>query len=141
MRTVLTVGTFDVPHLGHGYLLRQCEALGDRVVVGINSDRFVKRYRGKPAVFSYPERSAMIAAMGYEVRSNDGPGRELIVAEHPAVLAIGMDWHERDYMGQIEMSPEELSRLGIALAYIPTMPLDTLEKLSATRIKERLSAD
>lgn len=138
VKTVLTVGTFDVPHLGHAFLLRQCEALGDRVVVGVNSDRFVEAYRGRPPVFSYAERLEMISAMGYEVRHNDGPGRELIVAVHPAVLAIGMDWHPRDYMEQIAMTPEELSRLGIVLAYVPTMPVDTLQKLSATSIKERL---
>jgi len=138
VRTVLTIGTFDVPHLGHAYLLRQCEGLGDTVLVGVNSDEFVEQYKGARPAFAYRERMELISAMGYEVRYNDGPGRDLILRVRPAVLAIGMDWLEKDYTAQINMTVRELSQSGIVLAYVPTMAATELEKLSATRIKDRL---
>lgn len=140
MARLLTIGTFDIPHIGHAYLLRQCERLADDVIVGINSDRFVEAYKGRRPVFSYPERMQMIAQMGYEVRHNDGPGRELILAVKPDILAIGNDWapDRKDYLSQIGMTSEELSRIGVALAFLPTMPVSDLEKLSASGIRERL---
>jgi len=138
MRTVLTIGTFDVPHVGHAFLLRQCERLGDHVIVGVNSDRFVKFYRGANPLFLYIERAAMMSALGYEIRPNDGSGHDLIEEIKPTVLAIGMDWLTRDYLKQIDTTADELSEWGTVLAYLPVMPMDSREKLSATEIKDRL---
>ena len=45
--TVFTNGCFDIVHRGHIELLRYCQKLGNRVVVGINSDKSVKRLKGK----------------------------------------------------------------------------------------------
>lgn len=142
MTKLLTIGTFDIPHLGHAYLLKQCEALATTVVVGVNSDRFVATYKGAPPTYTYGERAGLIAQMGYEVRHNDGPGRELIIGEHPDILAIGNDWAPdtgRDYLSQIATTSAELGQLGVVLAFLPTMPLDLLQKLSSTGIRERLS--
>lgn len=136
MSTVLTIGTFDIPHIGHAYLLKQCERLGDHVIVGVNTDRFVNAYKGALPTFNDAERSGMISAMGYEVRSNDGSGRELIQEVKPDVLAIGMDWLMRSYTMQINVSDAELSAWGITLAFVPT--LGGTEKLGSTQIRERL---
>ena len=47
---VLTLGTFDVPHYGHLRLLERAAGFGD-LFVGVNSDRFIKTYKGAaPAV-------------------------------------------------------------------------------------------
>lgn len=46
MKTVITYGTFDLLHEGHIRLLKRAKALGDRLVVGVTSDRF-DRERGK----------------------------------------------------------------------------------------------
>lgn len=46
MRTVITYGTFDLLHEGHVRLLQRARSLGDRLVVGVTSDRF-DRERGK----------------------------------------------------------------------------------------------
>lgn len=47
MRTVLTNGCFDVLHSGHIDLLWKCKALGDKLIVAVNSDESVKKLKGE----------------------------------------------------------------------------------------------
>jgi cytidyltransferase-like protein len=132
---VLTIGTFDVPHLGHAYLFQQCLRLGDELVVGVNSDRFVGSYKGISPAFDQDERMEMIGALGYRVELNDSAGRDLIYRVRPDVLAIGDDWMpgRKDYMAQIDMTPDDFDALRCTLAFIP------VRIQSTTRIKERLA--
>lgn len=139
MRSVLTIGTFDVPHVGHAYLLRQCERLGDELTVGINTDNFVKRFKAPP-LYTWHERSFMIGQLGFRTVPNDGPGHDLIEQLRPSVLAIGMDWlPPKDYLAQIATTSEELSEWGVVLAFLPTMQLGGGEKVSSSEIKQRVS--
>ena len=46
-RVVFTNGCFDLLHAGHVTLLQKARALGDRLVVGINSDASVRRLKGR----------------------------------------------------------------------------------------------
>ena len=119
MTRLLTIGTFDIPHMGHATFLRRCERLADEVIVGVNTDEFVGAYKGRRPDFSYDERSALIGGMGYTVLPNDGPGRELIRSVAPNILAIGSDWARLEYYAQIKMGPDELDELDCALIYIP----------------------
>lgn len=61
---VWTNGTFDLLHPGHVASLQQARALGDLLVVGVNSDRSVKAYKGPTRpVLNETERAAMLAAL------------------------------------------------------------------------------
>lgn len=122
MKRLLTIGSFAVPHIGHAAFLRACEGFG-RVHVGVNSDTFVKSYRGVVPIFSQAERMALIGSLGYPVLLNDGPGDELIAEFKPDVLAIGSDWMSRDYYRQINLTPSQLEAMGISLVYIPMRPI------------------
>lgn len=62
MKTIITYGTFDIFHAGHLNLLRRAKALGDRLVVGISTDRF-NDSKGKKCFFPYEERAAIVRAM------------------------------------------------------------------------------
>ena len=61
---VWTNGTFDLLHPGHVASLQQARALGDLLVVGVNSDRSVKAYKGplRP-ILNQIERATMVAAL------------------------------------------------------------------------------
>lgn len=136
LRTVLTIGTFDVPHLGHAYLFLKALELGDELVVGVNSDEFVETYKGRRPAYSLGERLELVARLGHRVEVNDGPGRELVYRVRPDVLAIGDDWmpgRGKDYLGQIGMTPADFDELELTLAFIP------LRLQSTTQIKERLT--
>jgi len=130
--TLLTIGTWDLPHVGHATFLRRCERFADEVVVGVNSDAFVAAYRGKPSLFSFEERCILIGGLGYRCLENDGPGRELILRTWPQVLAIGSDWARKDYHAQIDITQDELDERGIALLFLPYT-----QGISSTELKAR----
>lgn len=116
--TVLTIGTFDAVHAGHLNLLRRCSEYG-KVVVGVNTDEFVERYKGKPPLFSYAERAKLISLFGYRVNRNDSAGKELIDKVNPDILVIGSDWAKKDYYSQIGVDQDYLDKQDIQMLYIP----------------------
>lgn len=132
---ILTIGSWSVPHLGHAAMLRKCEELGE-VIVGVNSDAFIASYKGTEPPFNQTERIGLIRSLGYKVRLNDGPGRELIYEVAPDILAVGTDWARRDYLKQIDMTQDELDELEITVAYIPMRPLG----ISSTEVIRRCRA-
>ncbi len=61
---VWTNGTFDLLHLGHVSSLQQARQLGDALIVGVNSDRSVKAYKGPSRpIMNELERAALLVAL------------------------------------------------------------------------------
>lgn len=60
---VYTVGTFDLLHVGHLALLRQCKALGDVVAVGVAADSVVNQYKPNVPVIPLNQRMEMLEAL------------------------------------------------------------------------------
>lgn len=60
-KVVLTIGTWDLLHIGHVRYLRNAKSRGDILVVGVDSDETVRKYKGplRPIV-PYIERSEML---------------------------------------------------------------------------------
>lgn len=135
---VLTIGTFDILHYGHIAFLRQAARLGTELHTGINTDRFVQQFKPAP-VMGEAERVHALRQLGYRTHLNDGPGRDLIDALRPDVLAIGSDWARKDYLAQIGATQDWLDGRNITLAYVPYvqggMPISTTE--IRRRITER----
>ena len=116
MKTVLTIGTFDLFHLGHLRLLERAAEFG-RLEVGVNTDEFVASYKGRPPVVPFDERREIVEALRCVTIAprNDGPGRDLIREVMPDLLVIGMDWHGR-YLEQIDPvlgSVREVLQIGL----------------------------
>ena len=61
---VTTNGSFDLLHIGHVTMLREAKSLGDALIVGVNSDRSIKRYKGKARpICPEAHRVGMLAAL------------------------------------------------------------------------------
>lgn len=60
---VYTVGTFDLLHVGHLALLKQCRTFGDKLVVGVASDSVVNSYKPNVPVIPLDQRSEMLEAL------------------------------------------------------------------------------
>jgi D-beta-D-heptose 7-phosphate kinase/D-beta-D-heptose 1-phosphate adenosyltransferase len=96
-RVVFTNGCFDLLHPGHLKVLERSRALGDALVVGLNSDRSVRAQRKDPGrpIVGQRDRALMLAALACVdfVTIFDEPTPERLVRRlQPDVLVKGADW-------------------------------------------------
>jgi D-beta-D-heptose 7-phosphate kinase/D-beta-D-heptose 1-phosphate adenosyltransferase len=101
-RIVFTNGCFDLIHVGHTRYLAQARALGDVLVVGVNSDNSVARLKPGRPVVTESERAEVLASLEVvdyvTVFAEDTP-YELIKLIRPHVLVKGGDWLKEDIVG------------------------------------------
>ncbi|AMR32082.1 D-beta-D-heptose 1-phosphate adenosyltransferase [Mucilaginibacter sp. PAMC 26640] len=95
-KIVFTNGVFDLLHLGHITYMAKAAELGDKLVIGLNSDASVKRLKGESRpVNDQSNRAALLAALffidGVVIFEDDTP-RDLIVTLMPDVLVKGADY-------------------------------------------------
>lgn len=106
-RLVFTNGVFDLLHVGHVRYLGQARALGDALVVAINSDRTVRELKGpNRPVFNQAERAEILAALrvvDYVVVFDDVSPRSLIAELLPDVLVKGGDYDLDQIHGREEV--------------------------------------
>jgi rfaE bifunctional protein nucleotidyltransferase chain/domain len=131
-RLVFTNGCFDILHVGHVRYLRQARALGDALLVAVNSDRSVRALKGagRP-VMGEGERAELLAALSavdfVTVFDEESP-RALITELLPDVLVKGGDYALEEIHGR-----EEVERAGGRVVALPFV-----EGASTTSIIERL---
>ncbi len=131
-RLVFTNGVFDLLHVGHVRYLAQARALGDALIVAINSDRTVRKLKGdgRP-IIDEDERAEILAALRqvtYVVIFDDVSPRELIAALLPDVLVKGGDYGLDEIHGR-----EEVEAAGGKVVSLPF-----IEGASTTAIIERM---
>jgi len=95
-KVVFTNGCYDILHPGHIRLLETARALGDVLVLALNTDDSVARLKGPTRpLLSEHQRTAMavaLAAVDAVVLFDEDTPRELIAAVLPDVLVKGADW-------------------------------------------------
>jgi rfaE bifunctional protein nucleotidyltransferase chain/domain len=95
-RIVFTNGVFDLFHVGHARLLQAARALGDALVVGVNSDDSARRIKGRsrPLVPQFARAELVAAVRGVDlcvIFEQDTP-RELLRRVRPDILAKGSEY-------------------------------------------------
>jgi rfaE bifunctional protein nucleotidyltransferase chain/domain len=100
---VFTNGCFDILHAGHAKYLRKAAALGDVLVVGLNSDASVRRLKGEGRpVQKVRDRAYLLGSLSsvsfVVVFSEDTPAA-LIRKVIPHVLVKGGDWRGKEIVG------------------------------------------
>lgn len=106
-RVVFTNGCFDLLHPGHVALLEGARRRGDRLVVGLNSDRSVRGLKGpgRP-LMSERDRARMLAAfecVDYVTIFGERTPLETIRLLRPDVLVKGADWGADAIVGRTEV--------------------------------------
>jgi len=131
---VFTNGVFDLLHPGHVRYLRQARALGDALIVGVNSDRSVRAIKGPSRpITAEDERAELIAALACVdaavVFDEDTPW-ELIAALQPDVLVKGADWAEDAIVGRdiVEARGGRVVRVPIESGYATTSIIDRIRR-------------
>ncbi len=131
-RLVMTNGCFDILHVGHVRYLQAARALGDALLLAINSDRTVRLLKGESRpVNTEAERAEMLAALeavSYVTVFDDISPRTLIGEVLPDVLVKGGDYGLAEIHGREEV--ESAGGQVVALPYI--------EGASTTSIIERI---
>lgn len=102
-KVVFTNGCFDILHVGHVDYLSKAKAMGDILVVGLNSDSSVRRLKGacRP-VNRQLDRAKVLSALGfvdYITIFGEGTPEKLIKILKPNVLVKGGDWRKKDIAG------------------------------------------
>lgn len=123
---VYTAGTFDMLHVNHLNLLNYARALGDLLIVGVNTDELVAEYKSSPIV-PFSERIALVKAL--EMTQVVIPQHSLNHTDKVSklnfdIFVVGDDWYGKyDY----------LVDLGIKVFYFPYG-----KGASSTNIKEKV---
>ena len=101
---VFTNGCFDLLHAGHVKYLQKARAMGDLLVLGLNSDASVRRLKGeKRPLISEEERAHILAALDcidYVVLFDEDTPLELITALKPHILVKGGDYSVEGVVGR-----------------------------------------
>ncbi len=131
-RIVFTNGCFDLLHIGHVRYLEEAKALGDVLVVGVNSDTSVRKLKGpKRPILPEEERAEILSGLGcvdYVTLFHEIDPLELIRSVRPDVLVKGGDWTKEQIVGR-----EAVERSGGEVFTIPFV-----EKASTSKLIEMI---
>ena len=101
---VFVNGTFDLLHRGHLELLNYAKSLGDRVYVGIDSDRRVAEMKGDSRpIYNVDDRKYFLenlkAVHRVAVFDNDAQLEAMVQFIQPHVMVVGSDWKGKSVIG------------------------------------------
>ncbi len=103
-KIVFTNGCFDLLHPGHIHLLYQARSLGDRLVVGLNSDDSIRRLKGtNRPILSGQDRATLLGALTYVdlvVMFDEDAPLALLEALKPDILVKGADYRVEEVIGR-----------------------------------------
>jgi D-glycero-beta-D-manno-heptose 1-phosphate adenylyltransferase len=133
---VFTNGVFDILHPGHVRYLQAARALGDKLIVAINSDRSA-RALGKSAdrpINPENERAEVLRALAcvdeVVIFDEDTP-HEVIKKIQPDILVKGADWGENAIVGRdiVEARGGKVVRMELAAGYSTTNIINKIRQL------------
>jgi len=133
-KVVFTNGCYDLLHPGHIHLLHQSRDLGDRLIVGLNTDASVRRLKGNSRpIVAESDRAAILSALGcvdLVILFNEDTPLELIQAIKPDILVKGEDYRLDQVVGR-----EVVESYGGRVCRVPL-----LQGYSTTQIAEKIAS-
>ena len=138
---VFTNGCFDLLHVGHITLLERARLLGDRLIVGINSDASVRKLKGpnRPIVGENERLQvlAALAAVDGVVIFNEATPLELILSIEPQVIVKGGDYSPETIVGA-----KEVRSWGGRVEIVPTVQgFSTTSLIEKGAVREQRRVD
>jgi D-glycero-beta-D-manno-heptose 1-phosphate adenylyltransferase len=118
-KVVFTNGVFDLLHPGHVQYLQEARALGQALIVAVNSDRSVRAIKGpERPVNPEHERAEVLLALACvdaAVIFDEDTPHQIISAIQPDVLVKGADWGADDIVGRdvVEARGGEVVRIAL----------------------------
>jgi glycerol-3-phosphate cytidylyltransferase len=118
---VYVAGVFDLFHRGHVELFRKAKALGDRLVVAVNSDELTASYKRRP-VFSQNDRLEIVRSCKFVDEAFlifDFDNTLPILKVGATKIVHGDDWTGESYLHQLRLKPEFVAKNQIEMVYVP----------------------
>jgi|TARA_B110001454_G_scaffold214898_1_gene235424 rfaE bifunctional protein nucleotidyltransferase chain/domain len=116
MKTVATNGCFDILHVGHVQYLNEAKSLGDKLIVGLNSDRSVKKLKGESRPYNNEQnRAAVLSALrcvDEVVIFDDISCEKFLMKAKPDIYVKGGDYSLDDIPDCEKRTISELQQLG-----------------------------
>lgn len=114
-----TQGTFDMFHIGHLNLLNHARKHCDYLVVGVNTDELVQRYKGKTAIVPWEERAKIVESIkGVDqvIRTDTLDKMAIWKSVHFHKIFVGDDWR-----GNLrwEETSRQMREIGVELIFLP----------------------
>ncbi len=132
---VFTNGCFDLLHPGHAEYLAAAKALGDFLIVGVNSDASVQKLKGDTRpIHGLADRMAMLAALqsvDLVVDFDEETPMELIKLVLPRFLVKGGDYRKEDIVGAdfVESKGGKVEVIPFKQGYSSSAIIDKIKKL------------
>jgi rfaE bifunctional protein nucleotidyltransferase chain/domain len=101
-KLVFTNGCFDIIHAGHIRYLKEAKALGDVLIVGLNSDKSVSAIKPGRPVNPQDQRAEVLSSLemiDYVTMFDEETPYALIKLLQPDILVKGGDWKKEDIVG------------------------------------------
>lgn len=120
-KNVYTIGVFDLFHRGHVELLRRAKALGQNLIVGVNSDEKASIYKGQP-ICSEQDRLEIVAACKYVDEAfllREFDQTKYIEMYNIDLIVHGDDWHRLRYLRQLCVTEDYLKQRNTELKFLP----------------------
>lgn len=102
-KIVFTNGVFDILHMGHIHYLSKAAAMGNILIIGLNTDASVKKFKGKDRpINKQSDRAGILAALevvDYIVYFSEQTPARIIRQVKPDVLVKGADYKLNEIVG------------------------------------------
>lgn len=122
-KTAYIGATFDLPHYGHMRLIQAARKMADRVVVVLNRDEFVQRFKNKTPILSLEERMETLRGiLGVDVvdiNIGDEDSKPTLLKHNPDFIVFGDDYDLERYKKQIGVDDDFLEEHGMQLVQLP----------------------
>ncbi|QCT22030.1 glycerol-3-phosphate cytidylyltransferase [Jejubacter calystegiae] len=130
MKTIITFGTFDVFHVGHVNILERARNLGNKLIVGVSSDKLNYSKKNRYPIYSQDDRIRIVSSLRFvdEVFLEESLDlKDLYIREYNAdTLVMGNDW-----VGRFDWVKE---KTGCEVIYLERTPaISTTEVIEIVR--------
>ncbi len=133
-KVVFTNGVFDLLHIGHITYMAKASELGDKLIIGLNSDSSVKRIKGNDRpVNDQDSRAALLAALFFVdaiVLFDEDTPLNLISTLLPDILVKGADYAVENIVGAKEVIANggEVKTIDFVAGYSSTSIIQKIRK-------------
>jgi len=95
MRVVLLQGAFEILNAGHVQVFKRCRAQGDMLIVALNTNKLLKKYKGRDAVLPFSQKKKILEAIRWVdkvVPAHDFSPMKLLEKYNVDVYCLSREW-------------------------------------------------